>query len=196
MIMVCKYEKNYGRQYVVIYILICSSIGSLTVMSCKGLGLAVKETISGNGNEFENWLTWVLLITVIVCVTVQMNYLNKALDLFNTGIVTPIYYVFFTTFVILASSILFKEWRHMSITDSLGAVCGFFTILIAILLLNAFKDLDISYNSVRGMLKSKRELVTISDQRWIAREEAGLVANHSDSEIENNYGSPGMTRTM
>ena len=41
----------------------------------------------------------------------QMNYLNKALDLFNTAIVSPIYYVMFTLFTITASLILFKVWR-------------------------------------------------------------------------------------
>lgn len=45
---------------------------------------------------------------VSVCVVTQMNYLNKALDLFNTAIVSPIYYVMFTTFTIIASIILFQ----------------------------------------------------------------------------------------
>lgn len=43
-----------------------------------------------------------------------MNYLNKALDSFNTGIVTPVYYVMFTTMVLIASAILFKEWQNLS----------------------------------------------------------------------------------
>ena len=43
-----------------------------------------------------------------ICVVTQMNYLNKALDLFNTAIVSPIYYVMFTTFTIIASIILFQ----------------------------------------------------------------------------------------
>jgi hypothetical protein len=43
-----------------------------------------------------------------ICVVTQMNYLNKALDLFNTAIVSPIYYVMFTTFTITASTILFQ----------------------------------------------------------------------------------------
>ena len=45
---------------------------------------------------------------VAVCVVTQMNYLNKALDLFNTAIVSPIYYVMFTLLTIVASIILFK----------------------------------------------------------------------------------------
>jgi hypothetical protein len=45
---------------------------------------------------------------VVVCVLTQMNYLNKALDLFNTAIVSPVYYVMFTTATIVASLILFQ----------------------------------------------------------------------------------------
>lgn len=65
-----------------------------------------------------NVITWVFLIMVIVCVSVQMTYLNKALDMFNTGIVTPVYYVMFTTMVLIASAILFKEWTNLSVKVS------------------------------------------------------------------------------
>jgi len=44
---------------------------------------------------------------VAACVVTQMNYLNKALDVFNTAVVSPIYYVLFTTFTIAASTCLF-----------------------------------------------------------------------------------------
>jgi len=45
---------------------------------------------------------------VVFCVLTQMNYLNKALDLFNTAIVSPIYYVMFTTLTVAANIILFQ----------------------------------------------------------------------------------------
>ena len=50
----------------------------------------------------------------------QMNYLNKALDLFNTAIVTPIYYVMFTSLTITASQIMFRE--QQSATQASGAL--------------------------------------------------------------------------
>jgi hypothetical protein len=36
----------------------------------------------------------------VCCILTQMNYLNKALDLFNTAIVSPVYYVMFTVLTI------------------------------------------------------------------------------------------------
>lgn len=56
--------------------------------------------------------------------------------------VTPIYYVFFTTCVILASAILFNEFSHLPIKDWMGLSCGFFTVLTAIALLHLCKNFD------------------------------------------------------
>ncbi|XP_075224164.1 magnesium transporter spict [Lycorma delicatula] len=155
----CYIGPLYGHRNVAVYLILCSAIGSLTVMSCKGLGLAIKETLSGYQNEMSNWLTWLFLILVIIFVTIQMAYLNKSLDLFNTGIVTPVYYVMFTALVITASAILFKEWVHLSFEDILGNICGFLVVIVAIILLNTFKDMDVSLNDVRGVWRPKRELI-------------------------------------
>lgn len=54
---------------------------------------------------------WMLLQIVGVSVITQLNYLNRALDMFNTAIVSPIYYVMFTLFTITASLIMFKVWH-------------------------------------------------------------------------------------
>ena len=66
-----------------------------------------------------------LVQVVGVCVVTQMNYLNKALDLFNTAIVSPIYYVMFTTFTIIASVILFQvqALKTACLLHALVAVC-------------------------------------------------------------------------
>lgn len=139
---------KYGNTNVLIYILVCSLIGSLSVMACKGLGLAIRETISGY-NQLVHPLFWFFLISVIITISIQMNYLNKSLDTFDTSLVTPIYYVFFTTFVLIASAILFKEWTRLSTQDIIGTLCGFVVLIVAIFMLNAFKDYDISYETLR-----------------------------------------------
>ncbi|KAK3920695.1 Magnesium transporter NIPA2 [Frankliniella fusca] len=151
----------YGHRYVVVYVLLCASVGSVTVLGCKGLGLALKEAILGQGDNYlASWLTPTLLIIVVMCIMVQMNYLNRALDLFNTGIVTPVYYVLFTTFVVLASALLFREWENMSAVDFIGSGCGFLIVIVSIVLLNIFKDMDVSVFDVKGMMRPKRELLS------------------------------------
>jgi len=116
-------------------------------MGCKGLGVAIKQTIAGH-SELANPLTWLILASVATCITVQMIYLNRALDVFNTSVVTPILYVVFTSFVILASAVLFKEWGSLGAKDVVGNLCGFFTIVAGIFLLQAFKDMNVSLSNL------------------------------------------------
>ena len=146
---------NWGLTNPLIYITITGMIGSLSVMGCKGLGLALKQTASGE-NQFTSWLTWFIIISLVCCISVQMNYLNKALDVYNTSVVTPILYVVFTTFVILASAILFKEWGNLGALDVTGNICGFLIIVSGIFLLQGFKDMDISASNLPNV---KREVV-------------------------------------
>ena len=113
-------------------------------MACKGLSIALKLTLSGS-NQLQNPLTWFFVVSVAVCIAVQMNYLNKSLDLFNTSLVTPIYYVMFTTFTIMASAILFHEWQKLTNGNIIGALCGFLTIVCGVFLLHAFKDINVTF---------------------------------------------------
>jgi hypothetical protein len=76
-----------------VYTTICSLVGSISVMACKGFGVALKLTFEGE-NQFGNLSTYVFLIVVVVCAVTQMNYFNKSLDLFSTNRVTPSKYTF------------------------------------------------------------------------------------------------------
>ncbi|PAA61798.1 hypothetical protein BOX15_Mlig009478g1 [Macrostomum lignano] len=146
-VLIFYFAPRYGRTNPLVYITISGSLGSLSVMGCKGTGVAIKQTFAGD-NVFVLPVTWLLIASVSFFVTVQMNYLNKALDIFNTSVVSPILYVFFTTFVIIASSILYKEWFNMKPEDVLGNLVGFSTIISGIFLLNAFKEHDISLSNL------------------------------------------------
>ncbi|XP_055592093.1 magnesium transporter NIPA2 [Uranotaenia lowii] len=182
----CCCGPRYGHKNVIVYILLCSSIGSLTVMSCKALGLALRDTLSGKSNDFGMWLPYFLIMVTVIFVAIQINYLNKALDIFNTSIVTPIYYVIFTTLVITASAILFKEWGRMKAEDIIGDLCGFFVVIVAVILLNAFREMDISLNDVKGIMRPKREL--LQSNKNSGQYDDFLVENERN-ESRKHYGS-------
>lgn len=71
LIMIIYVAPRFGRSNILVYIFICSIIGSLSVLSVKGLGLAIKETINGK-QQFTNFLTWFWLVAVILCISVQL----------------------------------------------------------------------------------------------------------------------------
>ncbi|KAM0972470.1 hypothetical protein ACFX2I_020115 [Malus domestica] len=151
-ILIFHFIPQYGQTHIMVYIGVCSLVGSLSVMSVKALGIALKLTLSGM-NQLVYPQTWVFTLVVISCVLTQMNYLNKALDTFNTAVVSPIYYVMFTSLTILASIIMFKDWDRQSPTQVVTEMCGFVTILGGTFLLHRTKDmvdgLPTSMSSVR-----------------------------------------------
>jgi hypothetical protein len=100
---------KYGNRTALVYITICSTLRSFTVMGCKGVGVAYQQTIHGH-SQLKNWMTYACVAVLVICIFVQMNFLNRALDVYNTAVVTPIYYVFFTTCVIVGSIVYFKNF--------------------------------------------------------------------------------------
>lgn len=50
-------------------------------------------------------------------------FIFQALDTFNTAIVSPIYYVMFTSLTILASVIMFKVWKIYLCVIQVVSVC-------------------------------------------------------------------------
>ena len=119
---------THGATLIMVPIGICSLVGSLSVMSVKALGIALKLTWEGN-NQMYDATTWWCVVIVAVCVATQMNYLNKALDVFNAAVVTPMYYVAFTTLTLVASSVMFQDYLRQPAKEVACQFCGFVTIL-------------------------------------------------------------------
>ncbi|KAK3119413.1 hypothetical protein QOZ80_9AG0670060 [Eleusine coracana subsp. coracana] len=131
---------DHGQTNIMVYIGVCSLLGSLTVMSVRAFGIALKLTFSGTNQLFYPQ-TWAFALIVATCVSTQINYLNKALDTFNTAVVSPIYYVMFTSLTIIASVIMFKDWDNQNPTQIVTEMCGFMTILSGTFLLHKTKDM-------------------------------------------------------
>jgi hypothetical protein len=123
-------------------------------MAIKGFGIAVKLTFGGN-NQFIYVSTYLFGIIVSLCIIVQMNYFNKALDTFSTNVcvcylslfsryrrshtelsrVNPLYYVCFSTATIVASLILFQGLNTDNPVNSISLLVGFIITFIGMHLL-------------------------------------------------------------
>lgn len=182
------FAPRWGQTNVVVYVFICSTLGALTVTGCKGVGVALKQTFTGD-QQFTNWLTYVMLGVVIVNILFQLHFLNKALDTFNTAVVTPTYYVMFTSAVTICSLTLFQEFDQMSVDNIIGDLCGFLVIVCGIFLLNVFKDMDISLKNIPNAKKKKEsiELNVNGDVRLpVLRPESNLLLQWNENESEDD----------
>ncbi|QPG73111.1 hypothetical protein FOA43_000416 [Brettanomyces nanus] len=133
--MIYKVAPKYGSQNPMVYISICSAVGSISVCAIKAFGIALKLTFGGS-NQFTHVSTYLFIITVVVCILTQMTFFNKALAQFDTSIVNPLYYVTFTTATLLASFILFSGFNTTSAVDVISLLCGFLIIFSGVYILN------------------------------------------------------------
>ncbi|MED6170029.1 hypothetical protein PIB30_026744 [Stylosanthes scabra] len=133
--LILHFEPRYGQTNMLVYLGICSLMGSFTVVSIKAIGIAIKLTLDGV-NQIAYPQTWFFLTVSAICVITQLNYLNRALDTFNAAIVSPVYYVMFTTLTIIASAIMFKDWSGQDATSIASEICGFITILSGTMILH------------------------------------------------------------
>lgn len=131
---------KYGKKSMLVYLSVCSLIGGLSVVATQGLGAAIIAAIGGKAKEqFTEWFFYILLVFVIATLLTEIIYLNKALNLFNAALVTPTYYVFFTSATIVTSAILFQGFKGTASTIS-TVIMGFLQICAGVVLLQLSKS--------------------------------------------------------
>ncbi|XP_006907139.1 magnesium transporter NIPA1 [Pteropus alecto] len=139
----------HGPTNIMVYISICSLLGSFTVPSTKGIGLAAQDIFRNNPSSRRALGLCLALLAVLGCsVIVQFRYINRALECFDSSVFGAIYYVVFTTLVLLASAVLFREWTDVGLVDFLGMACGFTTVSVGIVLIQVFKEFNFNLGDV------------------------------------------------
>jgi hypothetical protein len=145
-------------------------LGAFTVTACKGLGTGFKELFT-HKHTYSIWLTFICAIIIIVCILIQMIYLNRALDLFVTPVVTTVYYVLFTTCVLVTSGILFHEWRLLTFIDITGCLIGFCITTCGLVLINYLKtntlSNDIQSGDISVRSSGSTSVVSVKQQNYI-----------------------------
>ncbi|KAI0406883.1 DUF803-domain-containing protein [Xylaria palmicola] len=129
---------RYGKKNMFTYISICSWVGALSVVATQGLGAAIVAQIGGTP-QFNHWFLYVLFVFILATLTTEIVFLNKALNMFNAAMVTPTYYVYFTSTTIITSAVLFRGFKGTAI-QIVTVVFGFLTICSGVVLLQLSKS--------------------------------------------------------
>ncbi|KAK4688681.1 magnesium transporter, partial [Tremellales sp. Uapishka_1] len=143
---------RWGKKHMVVYISICSLIGGISVSCTQGLGSSIVTSIQG------------------------INYLNKALELFNTSMVVPFYFCFFSSATLVTSFILYQGLKASAV-DLITMVLGFFVICLGITLLQMSK---VDPKKLTGL--DRRSTMLLSADRPTEEAEKGEVMALEDRE--------------
>ncbi|KAI1874940.1 hypothetical protein JX265_003623 [Neoarthrinium moseri] len=131
---------RWGKKNMMVYISICSWVGGLSVVATQGLGSAIVAQAQGQvESQFKQWFLYVLFVFVIGTLLTEIIFLNKALNLFNAAMVTPTYYVYFTSTTIITSAVLFQGFKGTP-SSIITVVMGFLVICSGVVLLQLSKS--------------------------------------------------------
>ena len=162
---------RWGKTNMLVYISICSLIGSLSVVFTQGIGGAIVHSFAVE-NQFKNWFVYLVLILTLVTLAIEIIYLNKALNIFNTAVVTPTYYVTFTTLTIV-SSIVFYRGFDASPVNIVTCVFGFLIICSGVALLQNSRSEKTRGEPLLGDSSSPQEslLPVYDNEKYLTSEE-------------------------
>ncbi|KAJ3115600.1 hypothetical protein HDU96_000357 [Phlyctochytrium bullatum] len=166
---------------------------SFVVVSMQGLGSAVVYTFANpSANQFKEWSMYLLLLFVILSGVMQINYLNKALNIFSTAIVTPVYYVFFTTATLACSAILLRDFMFDTAINGVSALVGFLVIVGGVALLFAYslqlaRTQEVNYQERSSSLYSPNPSKDVENAAAFPRK--GSMASSSTLPHDPSYGT-------
>lgn len=122
-----------GDRWVLIDVGTCAIFGGFTVLSTKG----ISSLISG-GQPIEALkfpITYVLILVLAVTAVVQITYLNRALQRFDSREVIPTQFVFFTISAIVGSAILYRDFENMDAHRLINFLFGCLTTFAGVFVL-------------------------------------------------------------
>ncbi|KAI8984772.1 magnesium transporter NIPA-domain-containing protein [Mycotypha africana] len=162
---------RWGKRNMLIYITVCSLIGSISVVFTQGLGSAIVHSITTRENQFKNWFIYLVLGVTVVTLLVEIIYLNKALNLFNTALVTPTYYVIFTTMTIVSSTVLFRGFDSTPVNIA-TCVLGFLSICSGVALLHNSRSQPMPVTVIESNIAQ--------DEKSFADDTEGLLLDNAE----------------
>lgn len=100
-----------GHKYSLIDLSLVAIFGGYTVLATKALSSLLGLTFY---RMFEYGITYAMIFVLVTTAILQIKYLNKALQRFDSTEVIPIQWTLFTISAIVGSSILYNDFNEMT----------------------------------------------------------------------------------
>ncbi|OAQ83895.1 hypothetical protein VFPBJ_02662 [Purpureocillium lilacinum] len=112
---------RYGRRTILIDLGLVGLFGGYTALATKGVSSMLSSTL---WRAFATPVTYVLVLILLGTAIMQIRYVNKALQRFDSTQVIPIQFVLFTLCVILGSAILYRDFEKTTLEQAAKFVGG------------------------------------------------------------------------
>ncbi|KAI0180250.1 DUF803-domain-containing protein [Hypoxylon sp. FL1284] len=112
---------RYGNRTILIDLGLVGLFGGYTALTTKGVSSMLSSTLF---RAFTTPVTYGLIIVLLVTAVMQVRYVNKALQRFDSTQVIPIQFVLFTLSVIIGSAVLYRDFERTTAQQAAKFVGG------------------------------------------------------------------------
>ncbi|KAI1180276.1 DUF803-domain-containing protein [Nemania sp. FL0916] len=112
---------RYGNRTILIDLGLVGLFGGYTALTTKGVSSMLSSTLL---KAFATPVTYGLVIILLGTAVMQVRYVNKALQRFDSTQVIPIQFVLFTLSVIIGSAVLYRDFERTTAEQAAKFVGG------------------------------------------------------------------------
>ncbi|RMZ78991.1 hypothetical protein DV737_g3625, partial [Chaetothyriales sp. CBS 132003] len=112
---------RYGKRILAIDIALVGLFGGYTAIATKGVAALLSASLY---KAFTFPIFYALVLLLVFSAIMQIRYLNKALQNFNSTQVIPTQFVCFTLSVIIGSAVLYREFESETTSRAIEFIAG------------------------------------------------------------------------
>ncbi|KAI0486922.1 magnesium transporter NIPA-domain-containing protein [Xylaria cf. heliscus] len=112
---------RYGNKTILIDLGLVGLFGGYTALTTKGVSSMLSSTLL---KAFATPVTYGLVIVLLGTAVMQVRYVNKALQRFDSTQVIPIQFVLFTLSVIIGSAVLYRDFERTTAEQAAKFIGG------------------------------------------------------------------------
>ncbi|KAF7877709.1 hypothetical protein EAF04_001380 [Stromatinia cepivora] len=112
---------RYGRKTILVDLGLVGLFGGYTALSTKGVSSMLSSTL---WRALTTPVTYVLVLVLVATAIMQVRYVNRALQRFDSTQVIPVQFVIFTLSVITGSAILYRDFEKVTSENAVKFIGG------------------------------------------------------------------------
>ncbi|EXJ79681.1 hypothetical protein A1O3_07962 [Capronia epimyces CBS 606.96] len=136
-------EPRYGRKTILLDLGLVALFGGYTALSTKGIASLLSASL---WKAFTYPISYFLAFVLIGSALMQIRYLNRALQSYDSTQVIPTQFVLFTLSVIIGSAVLYRDFEHTTAGQAvkfiLGCLLTFFGVYLITSAREEHRDVD------------------------------------------------------
>ncbi|TKX25623.1 magnesium transporter NIPA-like protein 1 [Elsinoe australis] len=154
-------SNKYGEKSILIDLGLVGLFGGYTALSTKGVASLLSNTI---------WrivtfpVTYLLVAILVFTAVMQIKYINRALQRFDSTQVIPTQFVMFTLSVIIGSAILYRDFERRSAGDAAKFFAGCALTFLGVWCITSGRSKDNAHDEEEGSSDEEEGIHLVDDE--------------------------------